>query len=423
MNAHRRSLELLVLGGSLWVLTGGILSLVLHPGEAPTEGNASWRLILAVCYLGVVLILLPYYREALYILRRNWFLLALVLFALISCSWTTMPALILRRSVAVLGVTLVGVALAIRLTLEDQLRLVSWLFRILAVLSLACIVFLPQYGISWIEGQGAWQGVFNHKNELGDFMALSIMVECHLPADTRFSKVTKLLALLLSAVLLLFSASLTPVLALGGSLLFTRIYRFATQRLRVPLYILVVLALIATTSGVMELIANTEGVTEALGRSSDFTGRTVLWSSLIPYILERPIQGYGYSAFWAAGASGQSASIERVMGVGVMYSHNGYLEILLSLGAIGFFLALVFLGTGVQRAVYRSKLGHSPIYVWPLALMVYFLIFNLGEATILIHSLQWALCVATILGTDPVLFASEAEEEYELPLVLAEASK
>lgn len=421
MSGRPRLFELLVLGGCCFVLTDAILSLVLLPGETPTEGNALWRLIVAVGYLGLVLILVPYHRETLYMLRRNWFLTALVLLTLVSFFWAATPALSLRRSIVVLGTTLLGVALAIRLTLEDQLRLMSWLFRIIAVLSLACIVFLPSYGISSVENPGEWQGVFNHKNGLGSAMALSILVECHLSVDTRFSKVARLLALLLSAVLLVFSASLTPLLALGGSLLFTRIYKIATQKLRVPLYLLALAVLIATTSGLMVLVADIEGVTGALGRSSDLTGRTVLWSLVIPYALERPILGYGYAGFWTS-TSPQAASVEKAMGVGVLYSHNGYLEIFLALGAVGFFLALVFLGTGVQRAVYRSKLGHSSIDVWPLALMVYFLLHNLGESKILI-GLDWALCVAAVLGTDPVLFASEAEEESELPLVLAEESK
>jgi exopolysaccharide production protein ExoQ len=175
-------------------------------------------------------------------------------------------------------------------------------------------------------------------------------------------------------------------------------------------------------SAVLIMTTNTEGVTRVLGRSENFTGRTVLWSSLVPYILNRPIQGYGYSAFWVTGES-EAANIERIMGTAVMYSHNGYVEVLLGLGAIGFVLSLVFLGIGFHRAIFWSKLGHSTVEVWPLAVMVYFLIFNFGEATILIHSLQWALWIATVLGSDPVLFAPDEEEENEFPLVLAEEFK
>jgi exopolysaccharide production protein ExoQ len=231
MSGRPRPFEWIVLGGCAFVSTQAILSLVLGPGDTPTEGNAAWELILAVGYLSVVAILVPFYRETLYVLRRNWSLVALVLLALVSCSWAAMPAFVLRRSVAVLGTTLLGLAFAVRLSLEDQLRLLSWLFRIIAVLSLACIVFLPSYGISdLVDSQGAWQGIFSHKNGLGSFMALFFLVEWQLPASTRLAKVRRVFALLLSAVLLLFSRSLTPALALAGTLLFTQTYKFATQK-------------------------------------------------------------------------------------------------------------------------------------------------------------------------------------------------
>jgi exopolysaccharide production protein ExoQ len=423
MSGRARPFEWIVLGGCSFVLTQAILSLVLGAGETPTEGNATWKLILAVGYLSVVSILVPFHRETLYVLRRNWSLVALILLALVSCFWAAMPAFVLRRSVAVLGTTLVGVALAIRLSQQDQLRLMSWLFRIIAVLSLACIVFLPSYGISdVVDTQGAWQGIFSHKNGLGSFMALSFLVEWQLPADTRLARVGRVFALLLSAVLLLFSRSLTPALALAGTLLFAQIYKLATQRLRIPLYALALAGLLTAASGVTALVAQNQRIVSFLGRSSDLTGRTSIWSLAIPFTFERPIQGYGYSGFWA-GASPESAAIERVMGTTIQYSHNGYLEILLDLGAVGFFLTLVFLGTGIRRAIYRSKLGHSSVDLWPFSFMVYFLLHNFGECTILYQDLEWAICVAIVIGTDPGLFAPDLEQEDALPLTLAEEFK
>lgn len=423
MSGRPRPFEWIVLGGCAFVLTQAILSLVLFPGDTPTEGNAAWELILAVGYLSVVAILVPFYRETLYVLRRNLSLVALVLLALVSCSWAAMPAFVLRRSVAVLGTTLLGVAFAVRLSLEDQLRLISWLFRIIAVLSLACVVFLPSYGISdLIDTQGAWQGIFSHKNGLGSFMALLFLVEWHLPAGTRLAKVGRVFALLLSTVLLLFSRSLTPALALAGTLLFTQIYKFATRKLRIPLYAFALAAFFTAASGVMALVTQNERIASVLGRSADLTGRTSIWSSVVPFIFQRPIQGYGFSGFWA-GASPESAAIERVMGTMIQYSHNGYLEILLELGVVGFFLTLVFLGTGVRRAIYWSQLGRSSVDLWPFAFMVYFLLHNFGECTILYQDLEWAICVATVIGADPALFALDLEQEDALPLTLAEEFK
>jgi O-antigen ligase len=82
------------------------------------------------------------------------------------------------------------------------------------------------------------------------------------------------------------------------------------------------------------------------------------------------------------------------------------LEILLSLGVAGLLLFLWFAGTGIRRAVVRAKAAESVQDLWPLAFLTFFLIHNLGECTILWqNSLEWALCVATVVGADPRLHA------------------
>ncbi len=414
MNERRRVLELLVLGGCAFNMSKAVVSLILDGGSSLTDGDPTWRLILSVGYLGVALILLPYYRRTFYVLRRNWLLAALVLLALFSCLWTETPTVNLKHSVAILGTTLFGIALAVRLSLEDQLRFLSWLFRIIAVLSLACIVLLPSYGIS-DSAAHEWQGIFGYKNVLGSFMALSVLVEWQLPAPTRFSKTLNRLALLLSAVLLFFSNSINPVVALAGSFLLIEIYRVATRRLRIPLYATILLILLTVLSGVMVFFVNGEAVAGALGRTPELTGRTEIWSSVVPYIFEHPILGYGYSGFWG-GASAGSAAIERTLGTTIMYSHNGYLEILLIMGAVGFVLALAFLGAGIKRAYYYSERRQSGAGLWPLAFLLFFLIQNFGEATIVLPGLEWGVCVAIVASTDTALLA-DAEQEDELPIV------
>jgi len=95
----------------------------------------------------------------------------------------------------------------------------------------------------------------------------------------------------------------------------------------------------------------------------------------------------------------------------VMYSHNGYLEIFLTLGAVGFLLVMVFLISGMKRALVFSRQQECDIALWPLAFLVYFILHNLGECTILVQQLEWAMCVSCIAGTDLALLAGSAEEE------------
>ena len=409
MTARRRIFELLVLGSCALVLTQAILSQVVAPGDSPTQGSATSQLILGLCYLSVGAILVPYYRETLYVLRRNWLLVALVLLALVSVSWAAMPALALRRAVGVLGTTLFGIALAVRLSLHEQLRLLSWLCRTIAVLSLACVILLPSYGIS-TTAEHQWQGVFAYKSALGFVMALSILVEWQLPTPTVFSRTLNRLALLLSAVLLFFASSLTPTISLLGALLLMEVYKFAVQRLRISLAVTVLATLLLTSSGMAILSANSEAITNALGRSSDLTGRTEIWTSVAGSILERPLLGYGYSGFWAE-VSAASAQLDHAVGGTIMYSHNGYLEVLLSLGIVGFALTLAFLAVGIRRALYWSDRDQSSVDLWPLAFLLFFLLQNFTECSIFLQGLEWGVCVAVVASTDPVLLATEEDDE------------
>ena len=426
MSGPRRVFEAIVLGACAFILSKALLSFILPPymreaalhGETTlTDGSPEWRLILAICYLGIVVVLSPWYRETIFVLRRNWALVALLLFAVLSCFWADMPDLVLRKSIGLFGATLWGIALAVRFSFQDQLRIFSWLFRIIVVLSLACVVFLPSYGISKV---GEWRGIFEYKNALGSIMGLSVTVEWQRPTDTRISKILRIFALLLSALLLLFSHSITPMVVLLVALPMIEIYKFAALRLRIPLYAIFLAAALVVAAGVTLLVANSDSIMNALGRSSNLSGRTEIWGFLLSPIAERPIAGYGYSGFWL-GASPQSITVNRAMHGLVMYSHNGYIEILLTLGVIGLLLTLIFLGIGLKRALSFSEQRHAGAALWPLGFLFYFILHNLGECSILVQDIEWAMCVACIAGADPMLLSfsvqEEEDEEEEMSLV------
>jgi O-antigen ligase len=168
-------------------------------------------------------------------------------------------------------------------------------------------------------------------------------------------------------------------------------------------------------SGVTVLLLDSERIMDALGKSSDLTGRTEIWSGALSFVQVHPLLGYGYWGFWS-GASPDSSALERVMGTSIMYSHNGYLEVLLTLGAVGFVLVLAFLACGLKRAYNCSRDNPFGVDLWPLAFLLFLILHNIGECTILVQDLEWSLCVATVISTDPALFAPVYEEEVELPL-------
>jgi exopolysaccharide production protein ExoQ len=333
---------------------------------------------------------------------------------LVSFLWAQTPKLVLQRSVATFGATLLGVALAVKLPIDSQLRLISWVTRIIAGLSFACVILVPHYGISVWPHEGDWRGIFGHKNSLGATMALSVLVEWHLPADTLFQKALKLLAVLLSSVLLFFSNSITSMVTLLGALMFIQIYKLARHWLRLPLVAIFAAGFGALFTSVIILVFAGDIITGAMGRSMDLTGRTTIWRWVISYILDKPLLGYGYSGFWG-GASQESLDLDRHLGQGsLMYSHNGYLDLCLTLGIVGFFLGMFFLAVGLKRAYEACEHNESLVDQWPLAFLFFVLLHNVAECTILMQSLEWSLCVSTIIAADHGLFADHPETEESL---------
>ena len=104
------------------------------------------------------------------------------------------------------------------------------------------------------------------------------------------------------------------------------------------------------------------------------------------------------------GASEDSQSVQTLLGWTPIYSHNGYLEILLSLGLVGLLLVLVIVGTGIKRVLDRARVSDSIQEMWPIAFFTFFLVHNLAECTILLQNcLEWSLCIATVVSSDALL--------------------
>jgi exopolysaccharide production protein ExoQ len=407
MNGSRKLFEWIALMGCAFILTKAVLSYILDPDETPVQGNPAWRMILAISYIGLVLVLIPWCRETLFVLRRNWSLLAMVLLALLSSLWAHTPDLVLRKSIGLYGATLLGIALAVRVSFTDQLRLMSWLFRVIGILSLAGVLLFPSLTVT---EEGQWMGVFSYKNALGSVLGLSLLVEWQRHAETPVSKMLKVLAVTLYLVLLTHSDSVTPTLALIGTLLLIESYKFARFRVGLPPYAIFVAISIVVALGFTLLVTNSDSVMGAVGRSSNLTGRTEIWALVLSFIPQRPILGYGYDGFWL-GASPESSVVDRIMRWSVTYSHNGYLEQLLNLGVVGLAVTLTFLGIGMKRTLDFSERCHSFTVVWPLAFLVYFILHNTAECTIMMQDIEWALCVSCVAGTDPLLFRLKIREE------------
>ena len=397
---HRGTfIENAALGLVTFGMAGGLSILFLSGTDFDyVEGNAFAEFILAVLYLVVIVVAAAHLRSTSSTVLGTPVLLALIVLAWGSAYWAETPSLVLRRSIALTGTSLLGVVLATRLPFNSQLQLLSKLFRLAAVLSILCALFLPQYGKGL---DGTWQGIFGQKNGLGGIMALAVLVEWHLPTTNFKARAIKFAWLGAYTTLLALSDSITALICVTFTLAAVAAFKILRWRYRMPLPILFGLGSLAGLALVPALVANMDSIMPLFGRAGDLTGRTELWSFLVPVILKQVFLGYGYSGFWE-GASVESEIIYKHVGWRAMYSHNGYLEMVLSLGLLGLVLILLFVGIGIKRALVAADNQESIQDLWPLAFLIFFLVHNLAECTMMWQNkLEWALCIATVLGSDP----------------------
>jgi exopolysaccharide production protein ExoQ len=378
-------------------ISGAILPIVFTDSSFNyVDGSPGYETALAVFYALAGVCALIHRSQVVAVVRRSPALLALLSLVCLSASWAETPGLVVRRALGLFGTTLFGVLLATRFSLPDRLDLLSKVFRVTALLSLVVVAVLPRYGIASDIHSGDWVGIFGQKNGLGAMMALGVLVEWYLPTK----KTSKIVWLLIYGLLMVKSDSIAPMASLMGSFLIVKTFERLRVRYRVPT--MTVILLVLGIGGVLTVVGFATGLLQyTSGRTANLSGRTELWGILLNSIATRPLLGYGYGDFWG-GASKEFYNVTRQTGWVPMYSHNGYLEIAISLGMVGLFLACWFLAKGLYHAAQRAEFRDSMQDMWPLAFLIYFLIHNMAECSIMWkNSFEWALCVATVLDVMP----------------------
>ncbi len=314
-------------------------------------------------------------------------IIALLMLAIASTAWSQNTSLTLRGSASLLAIMAFGVYFGTRYTVPQQLRLLAWTFFFVVSLSFFFAIFLPEYGIDQDMHRGAWEGVFAQKNGLARVMVLAVFV--FLFVRTKRFHSLRWLGVAASLALLFLSRSATGMIVCAGLIAMLPLYRLIRSRLTVAIPVCIGLLLV----GLLLLLSFT--VAEAfqlVGRNPDLTGRIDLWNAALLSILKRPWLGYGFNAFWQ-GMKGESASLLVKIGwpPEVQSGHNGFVDLMLDLGALG----LVTFAVG-YLLVWRRALGFlsrvpGPLPVWLCTFLAFILLYNLTETSLLAHSIYWVL--------------------------------
>jgi O-antigen ligase len=339
--------------------------------------DTSSVLIDTAIYMYGVALMLMRWRQVLRAARTAWPLLALAGLAFLSTAWSVDPALTLRRSVLLLASTMIAIYVGERYSIKAFAHLLAQTFCLMIVLVLLVYIVAPEYVIDYSAYGGAWRGLSAYKNTFGEHMAVAVL----LLALVRFRRFPWLryVFLLIAACLLFLSHSATAVVCGVLTLAAVPLWRLMRGKQRLLIGVLVAITFLL---GIYWLLAFPETIFQVLGRDTTLTGRTDLWSKLLPVIANRPVLGYGYAAFW----TGSNAEVLNVwIGAGrlVPIADNGYVDLCLSLGAAGLVLFLwVFTGAFRKAMEYlRSERGF--VALWPVTYLCIFAADNVCESALL----------------------------------------
>lgn len=389
--------ERLFVVAMLFYTTGAVLPFLLGPQDRLVrgEGDLTAFTIQLLFYLGTFWFMAMNWRTMLRgVLNAKW-IICLTLVALASATWSQDPAFTLRRSAVLVATTAFGVYFGSRFTVPQQLRLLATTFALVILASFLIAIFFPGHGVDHFMHPGHWQGAFPQKNILARAMVLAVLVFYLVrPAMWPWMRWVGIAG---AIVLLAFSRSVTGGLVFCAMVAMLPLYRLWRARVTIAIPVSIGIAVVIGSSILAVTVWSSEAF-QLVHRSSDLTGRTDLWDSVIMAIMKRPFLGYGFNAFWQ-GMTGDSALVLMSVRWPVLHAHNGFLDLMLDLGLLGLVTFVVGYIALWWRATALVRREGGPVPVWLCSYLLFMFLYNLSESAILVQNdLFWVLYTATAVS-------------------------
>jgi exopolysaccharide production protein ExoQ len=253
-----------------------------------------------------------------------------------SILWADDRGLAARRVASFVAVALAALAAADRMTIRDMLVLV--LLSTLACLVIGVAAEVGQQTFHLGDPDYRFAGTM-HANSQGENCATLFLTAVVLASMSKRGRSLLYTVAVVAAGFLVLTGSRT---ALAG-LLLALVFYATVQRAKAHVVALAAALIVAVV--MVAMIVDETGLYQAvlLNREdtssvSSLTGRTPLWAECWEYVLERPLLGYGYGAFWVP---------ERIVAISdsqdwiIFSAHSSYIEMALNVGLVG---AAAFVG-------------------------------------------------------------------------------
>ncbi len=307
----------------------------------------------------------------------------LLAWCLASALWSAQPDVVIRRA----GLEVI-IVLSVFLGIETigasrAFAIFKWLLLAILVINWLSIPVIPaaRHFASEIDTAliGNWRGLYGHKNIAGAVCAITALIFLF-GRHGKGNWIGILVALATTGFLVMSqsksSLGFLPMAAAAG-LAYRMSWSDGLSRA-----ILLAVTILALFGIGLATVFYSDELTRMLSDPREFTGRSAIWAAELAYIADHPFLGHGFGTFAdSGGLSPLHGYVNDNWVETVSHGHNGYLQLLVTIGGIGFVLAMAAL---VVRPLLRFwRLTHDDFRPLLFALFVFVVLHNVMESDFL----------------------------------------
>ena len=365
-----------------------------NTGEGDIDSPLLRLVFIGIYFVTVLLLVFRKQRTIAFLGTHSW-LLFLIGFAIFSITWSAVPHIAFRKVIALMGATLFGLYLGSAYSFEQQLKIYGWTYGIAIFFSFFFALALPKYGVMNTDAiVGAWQGIFPHKNGLGESMFTSFLTFYFLASMAKRKPLLFQICCFLSVVLTYLAESATSFVSV--------VFIFATaeglKRLSLKSkksVLLILLFLIFTILLLFLLLLNFNTFLAVNDKDVTLSGRTLLWDTLGEFISQKPWLGYGYGSFFS-GEAREANLLWQIYDWSPVHAHNGYVQLWINLGFIGLFIFTLGYLKCLFDSLFKYLISKDPKMLWVFLFLIYSIFLNLTEVSFFTSSNIWIITLASI---------------------------
>jgi len=309
----------------------------------------------------------------------------LLIWCLASAFWAPETSVVLRRAGLEVIVVVCLMFSVETLGPERAFTIWRWILVLVLAVNFASIPLIAaaKHGAGETDPAlvGNWRGLYGHKNITGAVCAMTVIL--FLYTKTGWKNWVGIAVALAACVFLYFTHSKSSAGFLPVALLAGLVYR-SGSRDGLSRAILGVCALIFVVAVIGFIVIDADVLTRMLEDPREFTGRSAIWAAELRYIADHPFLGAGFGTF--TDTKSQSPLHNYVSGSwvdAVSHGHNGYLQVLVTIGGIGFLLMVLAVIVAPGKRFWELDQSRDNFKPMLFALFVFALLHNFMESDFL----------------------------------------